>query len=64
MSRIDGPIDPPEYADCCEADECLEADEDGNIECRCENHYCSGCDLQCNCRCDADYDNWRDSQCE
>jgi len=61
MSLIDGPINQPEH-DCCEADECIEPDEEQNIECRCEKHYCDSCGLQCNCRCDSDYDNWRDSQ--
>ncbi len=55
-------LEPPDDIECCEADDCVEPDEEGNIECRCDNHVCSTCDLQCACRCDADYDAWKDSQ--
>jgi len=51
-------LEPPESSECCEAEECLEVEDDEEARCRCEDHYCSGCGLQCNCRCDADYDNW------
>lgn len=64
MGWNDRLLEPPEPYECCEAEECTEPDEFGNIECKCEDHWCSGCGLKCNCRCDYDYDNWRDSQDE
>lgn len=55
-------LEPPDDLECCEADDCLEKDEDGNAECRCESHVCSTCEGQCSCRCDADYDAYRESR--
>ena len=58
---LDSWLEPPEGIECCEADECIEPDEEGNTECHCEDHVCSTCGLQCACRCDDDYEAWRDS---
>ena len=52
---LDRYLEPPED-DCCEAEDCLEQDEDGNSECKCDKHGCTSCGLAHGCRCDADYD--------
>jgi len=55
-------LEQPNPVDCCEAEDCVEADEEGNIECKCDDHECSSCGGQCACRCDSDYEAWKDSQ--
>lgn len=62
MAWSDGPIDPPEGIECCEADECVEPDEEGNVNCKCEDHVCSTCDGQCTCNCDDAYEQWKDER--
>lgn len=49
----DSRLEPPAEADCCEREECVEPDEEGFIDCKCDNHECSSCGGQCYCRCDA-----------
>lgn len=60
--NFDKYLEPPDDIECCEADDCVEPDEEGIVECKCDGHVCSGCDLQCNCRCDADYERYKENQ--
>jgi hypothetical protein len=59
---LDAFLEPPQAIECCQAFDCVEADEEGNTECRCENHECSTCGGQCQCRCDSDYEAYKESQ--
>lgn len=54
-------LDPPEE-NCCEADDCTEPDEFGNVECRCDDHGCTTCGLEHGCICDDMYEQWKDEQ--
>lgn len=61
---LDQHLEPPNDPECCEAEDCLEKDEDGRAECKCDSHGCDTCGLEHGCRCDADYEAYRDSRLE